>query len=143
MIGEEAEELVYLYGSCDRGYLYSRIIEGRPLEFRDRFTGTVSIPESQRISDLLEITVANELEILNRKQELTVKERTYWLDLFEPSRPSLSNHAWTEIAETLRPCELRRHSATRRFLRSIRKHALQTASKVTETPALSWFRKAG
>ena len=143
LIGEEAEELVYLFGSCDRGYLYSRIINGRSLEFRNRFTGAVTTLESRQICDLLEVTVANELVILRRKREPSVTERTYWLDLFEPSRHSLSNHAWTEIDETLRPGELRRHSVTRRFLRSIRKHAAQTASRVTETPALSWFKKAG
>jgi uncharacterized protein DUF6817 len=62
IIGEQSEELVYLYGACDRDYFYPRI--GSPMAlYRDRFTGNTVELSSGTLKDILEITMANELEI--------------------------------------------------------------------------------
>ena len=41
--GEEAEQLVYFYASCDRRFSYPRLAESAG-PFKDRFTGTVLRP---------------------------------------------------------------------------------------------------
>src|SRR2546423_8715779 len=41
LIGPEAEEIVYRYGSCDRSFSYPTLADGEP-RFRHRFTGEVS-----------------------------------------------------------------------------------------------------
>ena len=62
IIGEKSENLVYLYGACDRDYFYPKI--GLPSAmYRDRFTGKEQNLSSGILKDILEITMANELEI--------------------------------------------------------------------------------
>ncbi|MEO6098358.1 MAG: hypothetical protein ABIW76_22870 [Fibrobacteria bacterium] len=49
------------YGTCDRDYFYPQI--GSPMaEYRDRFTGKKQELSSATFKDILEITIANELE---------------------------------------------------------------------------------
>jgi len=62
MAGDEAERLVYLYASCDRGFSYPYLAQPAG-PFRDRFTGTVSGPTLAERRDFAELTVANELDI--------------------------------------------------------------------------------
>jgi pimeloyl-ACP methyl ester carboxylesterase len=62
IIGDEAEAIVYAYGSCDRGY-------GLPAtsghaDMRDRFTSTRWTPCSEMARRLAELTAANELDVL-------------------------------------------------------------------------------
>jgi catechol 2,3-dioxygenase-like lactoylglutathione lyase family enzyme len=74
-IGRRAEALVYLYASCDRDDLYPQLRgEGRPM-FRNRFTG-----RSRRLSDadlraFLEISAANELDVLRHDASAARHER--------------------------------------------------------------------
>jgi hypothetical protein len=70
LIGEEAEEIVYRYGSCDRGFSYPRLVGSGPPRLRDRFTGKESEPRVQHIRDLVELTFANELDVMTHSEEL-------------------------------------------------------------------------
>lgn len=60
-VGEEAENLVYFYASCDRAFSHPGLADGGP--FRDRFTGRPFDPPLAARRDFAEITVANELDI--------------------------------------------------------------------------------
>ncbi|WP_157249162.1 DUF6817 domain-containing protein [Nonomuraea typhae] len=64
-IGQEAEALVYLYASCDRAYTYRRLPR-----FRDRFTGQVVTPSRRALRAFMDITVANELDLLAHSPDL-------------------------------------------------------------------------
>ena len=64
LIGERAEALVHLYGSCDRGALYPQLGRVRPVVFRDRFTGGEHTPSDADLRAFVEITAANELHVL-------------------------------------------------------------------------------
>ena len=70
LIGEPAEELVYLYASCDRGTVYPRIDGAAAVAFRDRFTGREHQPSPEGLRAFLEITAANELDVLAHNAEL-------------------------------------------------------------------------
>jgi hypothetical protein len=73
LIGERAESLVYLYASCDRNAVYPRI-QGTPaVLFRDRFTGAQHTPAELDLRAFLEITAANELDVLAHNEDLAVR----------------------------------------------------------------------
>lgn len=70
LIGEPAESLVYLYASCDRATVYPRINGTAATAFRDRFTGHEHHPSPDDLRAFLEITAANELDVLKHNAEL-------------------------------------------------------------------------
>ncbi|MFJ2888225.1 DUF6817 domain-containing protein [Streptomyces sp. NPDC087305] len=70
LIGERAEALVYLYASCDRGAVYPRVDGTTEFAFRDRFTGRELSPPADQLRAFLDITAANELDVLGHNTEL-------------------------------------------------------------------------
>ncbi|MEV6546478.1 DUF6817 domain-containing protein [Streptomyces sp. NPDC051665] len=70
LIGERAEALVYLYAGCDRGAVYPRVDGTTEFAFRDRFTGRELSPSADQLRAFLEITAANELDVLAHNAEL-------------------------------------------------------------------------
>jgi hypothetical protein len=73
LIGDEAEEIVYRYGSCDRGFSYPRLTGSGSPRLRDRFTGAETAPSTQHVRDLVELTFANELDVMAHSDELREK----------------------------------------------------------------------
>jgi hypothetical protein len=71
LIGEPAEALVHLYASCDRGAVYPRVDGTTEFAFRDRFTDRELNPPADQLRAFLEITAANELDVLAHNSELT------------------------------------------------------------------------
>ena len=64
-IGAEAEGLVYLYASCDRGVTHPAL--GAPaVPFRDRFEGTRFVASREQMTGFALVTVANELDLVRR-----------------------------------------------------------------------------
>ena len=131
IIGHKAEELVYFYASCDRGWLYPQlapgalvgihdveaakqrlkqgVVAGAPLEssagavitFRDRFSGKVIIPYPEVFASFLELTFANELEIIRRQwPHLPDQNRILWQAIFERCRELVSEAAYDCFRET-------------------------------------------
>ncbi|XUL89874.1 DUF6817 domain-containing protein [Streptomyces galilaeus] len=102
VIGAEAEEIVYLYGACDRKATYPGLAETDGL-FRDRFTGALYPPGPQLRRDLAELTAANELDLA--RNDFTFRER--WgpqlLTLFTRFKPLLSQPAWADCRLDLTP----------------------------------------
>jgi len=71
-IGEEAEALVYLYASCDRASVYSQLDQS-VVEFRDRFTRASTRPDQGALRAFVDITAANELDVVRNNSDLGVK----------------------------------------------------------------------
>lgn len=92
-IGEQAEELVYLYGSCERRSTYPRFGSQEPVCFRDRFTGTDHTPEAPQARAFAEITVANELDVIAHNPEAAEKYAASLHRLFDRMAPLLSPQA--------------------------------------------------
>ncbi|MFF3411834.1 DUF6817 domain-containing protein [Streptomyces sp. NPDC002742] len=101
LIGERAEALVHLYASCDRGVVYPRLGVGQPLVFRDRFTGREHTPPEPDVRALLEITAANELDVLAHNVELADRYGPALHRLFTRARDRLSAGAWDACVRQL------------------------------------------
>ena len=83
LIGTEAEEITYFYASCDRASVYPQIGRQAPLWFRDRFTRTEFVPDGQMLKSFLELTFANELEIVRTDPSCVEPTRAMIGELFE------------------------------------------------------------
>ncbi|WP_405165942.1 hypothetical protein OG203_13165 [Nocardia sp. NBC_01499] len=93
LIGERAEALVYFYGSCDRTAVYPRL-DTQPVVFRDRFTGLEYEPADADLRVFLEITVANELDVLAHNADLAAQHGSALYQLFARTKNYLSAPAW-------------------------------------------------
>jgi catechol 2,3-dioxygenase-like lactoylglutathione lyase family enzyme len=100
-IGAEAEALVYRYGSCDRDAVYPRFGRPVPLVFTDRFSGATTVPEDAQVRAFVELTAANELDVLAHNESLFTRYRSGLLDLFTRARPWLSSAAWQAVVGQL------------------------------------------
>jgi hypothetical protein len=85
VIGPAAEDIVYFYASCDRGFTYPNLGSGQ-FGFRDRFTGAVSIPERDRLMQFMELTFANEIDVARNSR-------------------SFAENIWPKVAALFRRCE--------------------------------------
>lgn len=96
VIGRNAESLVYLYGSCDRDYVYPRLHEKR-VDFRDRFTKMLQTPDDTSLKAFAEITAANELDVVRHNAAIAAQLGQALMKLFAGSRTHLSvaaSQAW-------------------------------------------------
>ncbi|HEV2777927.1 MAG TPA: hypothetical protein VGX25_00865 [Actinophytocola sp.] len=97
VIGPEAEEIVYRYGSCDRGFSYPRLHNGGPM--RDRFTGAEISPDGRQVRDFVELTVASELDVLTHNDDLRAEHGAGLRGLFTAWRPYASGPAIAAVTE--------------------------------------------
>ncbi len=93
LIGQEAEQITYIFSCCDRKAVYPRI--GTPDQnlYTNRLTGQsfrVALPV---LKDLCELTVANELQILKLNERLRKASGPMWWHLFGRMRGLISDHA--------------------------------------------------
>jgi hypothetical protein len=93
-IGSEAEAQVYLYASCDRSYLYPLLGTTDRPSFRDRFTGSVFVPDPAAFSAFMELTFANELDMFRTDPVLVEQLQTTWGVRFERSQRYVSDVAF-------------------------------------------------
>jgi hypothetical protein len=99
-IGAAAEQLVYLYGSCNRAQVYPHLGE-RVVEFVDRFNGVRSTPAPPELRAFVEITAANELDVVRHNPELATRHGANLAALFaraERHLPPIARQAWAHQA---------------------------------------------
>lgn len=101
LIGERAEALVHLFGSCDRAKVYPRLGAGQPVVFRDRFTGEEHVPAEADLRAFMEITAANELDVLSQNEEPAARYGPGLSALFRRARSLLSARAWDACCRQL------------------------------------------
>jgi hypothetical protein len=94
LIGARAEALVYLYASCDRAAVYPHLERDGPVPFRDRFTGTIRTPPERDIRAFLELTAANELDVIQQSPAMAAEHGPALLWLLAAARQRLSPAAW-------------------------------------------------
>jgi hypothetical protein len=102
-VGSDVEAIVYLYASCDRAEVYPRI--GRPgsLDFTDRFAGTTRPLDAPDVRAFMEITAANELDVVTHNTDLASSSGPALFQLFSRGRELLSPSAWKACQATLVP----------------------------------------
>jgi hypothetical protein len=94
MIGERAESLVYLYASCDRAAVYPGLASEGPVPFVNRFTGATRTPPEREIRAFVELTAANELDVVRHHPGVAAECGPALLWLFASARARLSAAAW-------------------------------------------------
>jgi hypothetical protein len=103
LIGVQAEELVYLYGSCDRKTTYPRFNGQLDVVFRDRFTDTAHTPQTAHRQAFAEITAANELDVVAHNPEAAVRHGPGLRRLLDRMAPLLSPAAVRAYTSELGP----------------------------------------
>lgn len=101
VIGVDAERLVYLYGSCDRDAVYPQLGKPGTVRLRDRFTGETHEPSEPDVRAFVEITAANELDVLAHNAELAERYGSSLHALFSRAPGRLSAAAWRACEEGL------------------------------------------
>jgi hypothetical protein len=99
--GEEAEGIVYRYAACDRKFTYPGLADADG-PFRDRFTGQTHVPTPQQRCDFVELTVANELDLLIVNPEMRARYGEALDHLFTRCRELLSDQAWLAVRQVMR-----------------------------------------
>ena len=92
-IGRAAEALVHLYASCDRADFYPRLGHERRPAFRDRFTGRKRVLPETSLREFMELTAANELDVLTHDEHLRTQHGDDLRRLFTTSADLLSAQA--------------------------------------------------
>ena len=103
VIGAAAEALVYLYAACDRRAVYPRLDGRAPVEFTDRFAQTIQTVDEPQLRAFLEITAANELDVLARQPVMLAEYGPSLLTLFSRNRELLTGAAWEACEALLTP----------------------------------------
>lgn len=80
LVGEAAERLVHLYGSCDRRRSWRQFpVTG---EVVDRFTGRVATPGPELLRDLVDLSIVNELDVVEQDPTVLPRYGDYFRSLF-------------------------------------------------------------
>lgn len=96
VIGEHAEGHVYLYASCDRDATYPGLAARDRVLFRDRFTAQTHVPSQDAVAAFVELTAANELDVMVHNRELREHHGPQLLRLLGSARHWLSDGAWND-----------------------------------------------
>lgn len=75
VVGAEAERIVYLYGACDRETTWRDLAEHRTVT--DRFTGTSEELGTEDLRDFVDLTIVNELDVLDHDPDRAAKLRPF------------------------------------------------------------------
>ncbi|WP_328424825.1 hypothetical protein OG470_15265 [Micromonospora sp. NBC_00389] len=95
VIGLEAEELVYLCGACDRDRTWPDLVTTSTVH--DRFTGQERLLEPRHIGTFVDLSIVNELDVIEQNPALLVKHGDYFRDLFARWAPLTSPEVADEV----------------------------------------------
>lgn len=62
LVGDTAEKIVYVYGCCDRRFVYPQLSGAESVRWRDRFTAEEWTVDGEDLRQFMELTWANALE---------------------------------------------------------------------------------
>ena len=88
VIGPQAEDLVYLYGSCDRDRSWLNLATTATVH--DRFTGEERILEPAQLGPFVDLSIVNELDVIEQNPALLAEHGTYFRKLFAAWAPLTS-----------------------------------------------------
>lgn len=103
VVGSESEALIYLYASADRDFVYPQIGMAHPVVMRDRFTGTARELSNTALRDFMELTAANEFDVITHSADLAARYGSELDKLMRHGGYLLSSEAsaaWTELPST-------------------------------------------
>jgi hypothetical protein len=88
VVGRDVEELIYRYDACDRSASWAGLAETR--QVTSRFDGQVETLAGRVLQDFVDLSVVNELDVLEQSAELADKYGGYFRRLFDDWRPLAS-----------------------------------------------------
>jgi len=102
LIGQRAESLVYLYGSCDRQSTYRSFrCPNSDVVIVNRFTGVHSTPAAAEVGGFCHITIANELDVLVHSAHRPTAFTEWFRQISADMAPWLSDDAVLDSRLTL------------------------------------------
>jgi hypothetical protein len=102
-IGEDAEAIVYRYGSCDRAFTLPGVGRGDDVLFRDRFTGSVEQVDVVSVERFAELTFANEIDVARHSESFRREHGRAIRSLFSAWEPLVSSAAYEDYLAVLGP----------------------------------------
>jgi hypothetical protein len=100
LVGADAEELVYLYGACDRGRSWRELAQTGQLF--DRFTGQVRTPDAVQLRSLTDLSIVNELDVIEHDPAVADRHGAYFRELFASWAPLASAQVVRDAQRVLR-----------------------------------------
>jgi pimeloyl-ACP methyl ester carboxylesterase len=91
LVGAEAEAIIHRYARCDRAFTFARL--GTERCMRDRVDGSVVALDDQATRVLVQLTVANELDVLAHSPSFRERHGDALRTLFRSWRPLLCDGA--------------------------------------------------
>ena len=92
-----AEELIRLYGRCDRTRSHPTWSSAAPVVI-DRASGATTPLDAEQRAALIELTVANELDVLAHDRAIAERHGAELARLFEEWRGFMSDAAWRAVS---------------------------------------------
>jgi hypothetical protein len=80
LIGADAEELVYLYGACDRRRSWRDL--AKTGQVFDRFVGQVRTLDGAQLRSLVDLSIVNELDVIEQDPAVGDRYGSYFRELF-------------------------------------------------------------
>ena len=99
VVGAAAENLVYLYGACDRARTWTSLADTATVH--DRFTGRSEHVEVSQLVPFVDLSIVNELDVIEQNPALLQKHGTYFTNLFTRWAPVTSPSVSTEASRVL------------------------------------------
>jgi hypothetical protein len=93
-IGARAERLAYLYSACDRAHLLTNIGQAGGYAVLDRMAGADVAIDRQTLCDLLEIEIANLLDLAPPIDQVPDQTRARWFGRLAGAGAYVSAQAW-------------------------------------------------
>jgi hypothetical protein len=80
LVGARAEALIFLYGGCDRARSWRRL--PKTGEVVNRFTNRVETLDSAQLRSFVDLTIVNELDVIEKDPAVAAKHGEYFRTLF-------------------------------------------------------------
>lgn len=100
LVGADAEEIVYLYGACDRGRSWRDL--ARTGEVFDRFARQVRTPGETQLQSLVDLSIVNKLDVIEHDPAVADRHGAYFRELFASWAPIASEQVISDAQRVLR-----------------------------------------
>jgi hypothetical protein len=99
VVGETAENVVYLYGACDRDRTWPLLADTATVH--DRFTGQPEHIDASQLVSFVDLSIVNELDVIEQNPAMLEKHGNYFDDLFTRWAPVTSPSVIAEARRVL------------------------------------------